>query len=289
MVELAGGLGDARPELLAESRDARHHLVEVLGEHTELVGGRHRDRGGRSVVRGRGDRVHEAPDRAVHDELDGAGHQDAHQHQRRAGEGERPELDPSDQLVGALRGELHGDRSRHRALERDRGHHLPVVLSPSADGSRDDPTALHVFGVAPVERQLASRLVRRDERHPVRVEGEDVELEHAGTNLEQAHDELVERRTAFELAAAPDGGRHLTRVDDRAILQILLDRAPGEAEADPGEPRGDGEDDQGAEEGELVADAEAQTAPRPSAYGDDQALSAAAVERRGIGDHSPGR
>ncbi len=84
MVELAGGFGDTRPELLAESLDARHHLVEVPGEHAELVRRRHRDRSGRAVVRDRGDRVHEAPDRAVHDDLDGDGHQDAHQHQRGA-------------------------------------------------------------------------------------------------------------------------------------------------------------------------------------------------------------
>ena len=218
MVELAGGFGDARPELLAESLDARHHLVEVPGEHAELVRRRHRDRSGRAVVRDRGDRVHETPDRAVHDDLDGDRHQDAHQHQRHPGERERPEPDPSDQLIGALRGELHGDRPGHRALERDRGHHLPVVLSPPADGSRDDATALHVFGVAPVERQLARGLVRGHQRRPVRVEGEDIELEHGGTDLEETHDELVERPAAFELSAAPDGGRHLTRVDDRAIL-----------------------------------------------------------------------
>ena len=90
---------------------------------------------------------------------------------------------------------------------------LPLVTDRETTRPRCD-----VFGVAPVERQLAPRLVRRDERRPFRLEGEDVELEHAGTDLEQAHDELMERRTTFELTASPDGGRHLTRVDDRAIL-----------------------------------------------------------------------
>ena len=48
-VELAGGLSDARPELLAEPADTRDHLVEVMGEDAELVRRRHRDRDGHAV------------------------------------------------------------------------------------------------------------------------------------------------------------------------------------------------------------------------------------------------
>src|SRR5262249_58306280 len=182
---------------------------------------------------------------------------------RRAGERERPELDPPDQLVRTLGGELHRDGARHRPLERDRGHDLPVMLASPADRTRDDAAALDVLGVTPVERELAPRLVGRDQREPVGVVGEDIELEHARADLEQAHDELVDLRRALELTPAPDGGRHLPPVDDRAVLPILLDRASREAEAHPREPRGDREDDEGAEEGELVSDAEAQTAPPP--------------------------
>src|SRR5262249_32651948 len=181
----------------------------------------------------------------------------------RAGGGEPPHVDPPDRLGGARGGKLTARGPRHCSLERDRGHDLPVMLASPADRTRDDAAALDVLGITPVERKLAPRLVGRDQGEPVGIVGEDVELEHARADLEQAHDQLVELRRALELAAAPDGGRHLPRVDDRAVLEILLDRASREAEAHPREPRGDREDDEGAEEGELVSDAEAQTAPPP--------------------------
>src|SRR5207249_5010473 len=93
-----------------------------------------------------------------------------------------------------------------------------TVTGTGAPSSAIPAPAVHVFVVAPVERQLARGLVRGHQRRPVRVEGEDIELEHGGTDLEETHDELVERRTASELSAAADRGRHLARVDDRAIL-----------------------------------------------------------------------
>src|SRR4029434_7252491 len=55
------------------------------------------------------------------------------------------------------------------------------------------------------------------------------------------------------------------------------DRAAREDEAHPGEPRRHDEDHQGAEEDELVPDAEAHATARTSTERDDQVLLAAAV------------
>ena len=151
-----------------------------------------------------------------------------------------------------------------------------MSLGPG-DGARDDAAVLHLFGVAPTERQPDVRLVRGDDRRPLGSEGENIELEHTATDLEEACDQPMERGTALELAAAADGGGHLTRVDDRAVLQIFFDRLAREDQVDPGEPRGRDENDQCAEKNELVPDAEAHAIPGPSPEGDDPALPSAVV------------
>ena len=101
-------------------------------------------------------------------------------------------------------------------------------------------------------------------------------MEHARPDLEQALDQLADG-LGLELTAAADGGRHLTRIDDRAVLEVFLDRPAREDEAHPGEPRRHDEDRQGTEEDELVPDAEAHATARPSPEGDDRVVSAAAV------------
>ena len=137
-----------------------------------------------------------------------------------------------------------------------------MVLGAGRDGARDDAAAPNLVAVALAERQSGAGDVGGDEDRLLLAEREDVELKGALADLEEARDQLLERLSLLELAAVADGRGDLARIDDRSCPQVLFDRAVRQEEVDPGEPQGHHEDRQGAEDDQLVSDAEKHDAHR---------------------------
>ena len=137
-----------------------------------------------------------------------------------------------------------------------------MVLGAGRDGTRDDAAAPNLVAVALAERQPGAGDVGGDHDRLLLAEREDVELKGALADLEEARDQLLERLSALELAAVADGRGDLARIDDRARPQVLFDRPVRQEQVDPGEPQGDDEDGQRAEDDQLVPDAEMHDAHR---------------------------
>ena len=127
--QLRRGLVDPRLQLLAEAVDARHHLVEVLGEPPQLVPGR--DGGGGLAGAGPDlpDGLHQAMQRALDDHEDGQAHEQGHDEGGPGGQPERPGSAPRRQRIGPLQGEQGGHAAGHLVSEDDGGHHFPGALA----------------------------------------------------------------------------------------------------------------------------------------------------------------
>src|SRR5262249_61326763 len=95
----------------------------------------------------------------------------------------------------------------------------------------------------------------RPPRRPRRIEDQDVHLADVAPDGEDLVDLPLQERGVLELVAVADGRGDLAGEGDGPLAQVLLDPAPGEAQAERGEPERDDDEDGDAQEDELEPDA----------------------------------
>jgi hypothetical protein len=245
LTQLGDGLLDPQLKLVVELVDARHHLVEVLGDHPELVGALDLDGGGGIAGADARDGIDEALDRAIHDVANREAHEESHDDHRGRRERQRPRASASGQAVCAVERKAAGDGAGHRIPQGDRGHHLPISIA--IHEPRDDVPAPRLLEVAPRERQSAAGVARGDDAGAPRFQSVDVELDNRLANRQDPADLLIEERRIVELAAIADGRRDLAGEDDGALLHVLLDGAAREAEAQGREAERDDDENRHAQ------------------------------------------
>ncbi len=127
--------------------------------------------------------------------------------------------------------------------------------------ARDEAAGPHLLGVVPGEGEQRLRPAARDDRRDLLGgEGDHVQLENGPAQLDQAPDPPQDR-LGLERRPVADGDGHLARVEDGPRLEVFLDGAAGEEDVGPREARGHHDDDQRAQDDQLVADPDAHGPP----------------------------